>query len=247
MKETTTGNKVALITGASWRLGAAIAHLLHEHHYNIIIHYRHSDATKIQKQLLQKRPHSVQLLRGDLTQTEQLPEMIRQAHNCWGRLDVLINNASLFQSNKLGETTEKFWDELMNTNLKAPFFLAQAAMPTLSEHKGCIINMADIHGERPLEGYGVYSISKAALISLTESLAKELAPHVRVNAIAPGAILWPNDQVHEETKNEILQKTALKCMGSPEDIAEGVLFLVDKANYTTGQVLHVDGGRFLNQ
>lgn len=240
-------NKVVLITGAAHRIGAATARHLHDAGMNIVLHYHSSrDAAQaIQKELNAKRENSVVLVQADLLATKALPALVKEAHTAWGRLDVLINNASTFYQTPINDADDKQWNDLIGTNLKVPFFLAQAAAPFLKKYKGCIINMADIHAERPLKAYPIYSVAKAGLVMLTKSLACELGPHVRVNAVAPGAILWPED-IDEVTKQRIVNKTFLKRKGVPMDIAKTILFLLNDAAYITGQILSVDGGRSLN-
>ena len=241
--------KVALITGAARRIGATIARYLHAQGMNVIIHYYQSElaAKRLQEDLNAIRSDSATILKADLNQIKALPALIGAAHNIWQRLDVLINNASRFYPTPVGSVTELQWDDLFASNLKAPFFLAQAAAPYLRQQQGCIINIADIHGERPLESYPVYSCAKAGLIMLTKALAKELGPDIRVNAVAPGAILWPEheNELVDTKKNQILKKTALKRQGDAEDIAKAVWFFIENAGYVTGQVMAVDGGRML--
>lgn len=240
-------NKVVLITGAAHRIGATVANQLHAAGMNIVLHYRASRqaAQALQEQLNARRANSVILVQADLLATKALPALVKEAHNAWGRLDVLINNASTFYRTPLDKADDAQWNDLLGTNLKVPFFLAQAAAPYLHANKGCIVNMVDIHAERPLKGYPIYSMAKAGLAMLTKSLACELGPDVRVNAIAPGAILWPED-IDEVTKQRIVNKTFLKRKGEPQDIARAILFLVNDAPYMTGQILAVDGGRSLN-
>ncbi len=242
---TLTG-KVALITGAAHRVGAEIARHLHRHGMRVMIHYRGSaqDARALCDELLAQRPGSAALIHGDLLDNAALPALIAQTHACWGRLDALVNNASSFYPTAVGGISEMQWDDLLGSNLKAPFFLSQAAAPHLAAQQGCIVNIADIHAERPLKGYPVYSIAKAGLVMLTKSLARELAPAVRVNAVAPGAILWP-EHAEMDTRDHILKRIALKRQGEPQDIASAVRFLIDEAKYITGHVLTVDGGRSL--
>lgn len=240
-------NKVVLITGAAHRIGATTARLLHAAGMNIVLHYRTSrgPAQKLQQELNQRRADSVMLVQADLHSPAALPALVQEAYDRWQRLDVLINNASTFYATNIGTVDEEQWDDLIGTNLKAPFFLSQAAAPYLQEHNGCIVNIADIHAERPLKGYPVYSMAKAGLVMLTKALAGELGPNVRVNAVAPGAILWP-EPMDEVTKQRILSKTFLKRKGEPDDIARTILFLINDAPYITGQILTVDGGRSLN-
>jgi pteridine reductase len=242
-----TNNRVVLITGAAHRLGATTARMLHESGMNIVLHYRNSrqPAEQLQRELLARRPASVELLHADLLHTNRLPILAEQAEEIWGRLDVLINNASAFYSTSMETVTEAQWDELLGANLKAPFFLSRAAARYLREREGSIINIADIHAERPLRGFPVYSISKAGLVMMTRSLAAELGPEIRVNAVAPGAILWP-EHLDDAGKEKIISRTFLKRKGEPEDIAKAILYLIRDAVYMTGQVLAVDGGRSLN-
>lgn len=247
MKE--LNNKVALITGGAKRIGAAIARHLHAVGMNLVIHYRHSDtmARALQEELNEQRSSSVLLLQADLLHVQKLTRMIQDTINHYGRLDVLINNASSFYPTPIGQGQEQEWDDLIGTNLKAPFFLSQIAAPHLATNHGCIINLVDIHAERPLKSYPIYSIAKAGLTMLTRSLARELGPSVRVNAIAPGTILWPENDMDEVTKQRIISHIPLKRHGDPSDIAQAALFLIRDAEYMTGQVLTIDGGRTLNQ
>ncbi len=239
--------RTVLITGAAHRIGNTVARCLHDDGANIVVHYRNSaaDAEALQQQLNARRAESVALVQGELHATDTLPQLAHAAHAAFGRLDVLINNASSFYPTPMGEISEQQWDDLIGTNLKAPLFLSQAAAPYLKRSNGCIVNMVDIHGQRPLRGHPVYSTAKAGLIMLTKALAAELGPQVRVNGIAPGAILWPDADMDEQAKQEILERTSLKRRGDPEDIARAVRFLVRDATYVTGQILAVDGGRSL--
>ena len=240
-------DKVALITGGAHRIGATTARVLHEAGMRLVLHYRSSrDAAQaLQKKLNEKRPDSVILVQADLLANGALTALINETLNTWGQLDVLINNASSFYSTPIGTVTEKQWDDLMGTNLKAPFFLSQAAAPHLKAKQGCIVNIVDIHAERPLKNYPVYSMAKAGLAMLTRTMARELGPEVRVNAVAPGAILWP-ENMDEVTKQRIISRTILKRRGEPHDIARTVLFLIRDAAYMSGQILTVDGGRSLS-
>ncbi len=240
-------NKVVLITGAAHRIGATTARILHAEGMNILLHYRHSrDAAEaLQAELNKTRPDSVNLLQADLHETRSLPKLIEKAVNVWGRLDVLINNASSFYATPIGSVTEDQWDDLIGSNLKAPLFLSQAAAPHLREHEGCIVSIVDIHAERPLKEFPVYSMAKAGLVMLTKSLACELGPEIRVNAVAPGAILWP-EHLGEAEKEKIISRTFLKRQGAPDDIARAILYLIRDAGYVSGQVLTIDGGRSLN-
>lgn len=239
--------KNVLITGASKRIGASCARLLHEKGCNVILHYNASKQAAFQlcSELNQERPDSAIAIQADLLNREQLQNLAHQAAGAWGGLDVLINNASSFYPTVLADVTEAQWDELLGSNLKAPFFLTKALANVLLERQGCVVNIVDIHAERGLKGYPVYSIAKAGLAAMTKVLAKELGPSVRVNGVAPGAIIWPEFDMSEEDKNEILQRVALRRHGHPVDIAKAVLFLVRDAEYVTGQILSVDGGRTL--
>ncbi|HHL19543.1 MAG TPA: pteridine reductase [Thiothrix sp.] len=240
--------KTVLITGAAKRIGAVIARRLHAAGARIVIHYRtSSEAAKLlATELNVERVQSAIIYQANLCDIKQLPKIIDYVLLEYGRLDVLINNASSFYPTLVGEITEQQWDDLLCSNLKAPLFLSQAAASALQDSNGCIINMIDIHGMRPMKGHSVYSAAKAGLYMLTQSLARELGEKVRVNGIAPGAILWPEDEVNQVSQIELLAKTALKKQGSPDDIAATVLFLVRDAPYITGQVIAVDGGRMLN-
>jgi len=241
-------NKTVLITGAAARIGAQIAHSLHDAGMNIVIHYRHSadKAEALSRLLNEKRDNSATILQADLLQTNTLEALVNKAAAIWNRLDVLVNNASSFYPTEVGQITEAHWDDLMGSNLKAPIFLSQAATPHLRKTQGCIINIVDIHGFRPMKAHPVYCAAKAGLAMLTQSLAKELGPEIRVNGVAPGAIMWPASELDEGIQASILERTALKRQGAPEDIAKTVKFLVMDAGYITGQVIPVDGGRSLN-
>ncbi len=241
-------NKTALITGASRRIGAVIAQTLHQAGMNVVIHYRGSskDAELLCDTLNEIRADSAAILQADLHDTPKLQQLADQAHHQWGRLDVLVNNASSFYPTHIGEMTEAHWDDLMGSNLKAPLFLSQAALPYLKEVNGNIINIVDIHAFKPMKNHPIYCAAKAGLAMLTQSLAKELGPEIRVNGVAPGAILWPEIGMDHTTKQEILDRTALKRPGMPADIAATVLFLVRDAHYITGQIIPVDGGRSVN-
>lgn len=239
--------KNVLITGAAKRIGAACARLLHSDGCNIFLHYRSSaaEAQQLCDELNQLRPGSAKIMQADLLNMAELEALARKAEAAWGGIDVLVNNASSFYPTAVADVTESQWDELLGSNLKVPFFLAKALEKTLTDNKGCIVNIIDIHAERGLSGYPVYSISKAGLSAMTKILAKELGPKVRVNGVAPGAILWPDNDLSESAKLEILQRVALKRSGEPSDIAKAALFLIKDADYITGQILTVDGGRTL--
>jgi pteridine reductase len=237
--------KTAFITGAARRVGAEIARTLHAAGANAVLHYRSSseDAAELAKELNAARPRSAAVVSGDLLETGALPELARSAAAAFGGLDILVNNASSFYPTPVGDITELDWDDLIGTNLKAPLFLTQAATPALHEARGVVINLCDIHGMRPLRRHPVYSAAKAGLIMLTRSLARELGPHVRVNGIAPGPVMWPEDGVDSALQAEIIDRTALKRPGSASDVARAALFFAAEAPYITGQILAVDGGR----
>jgi len=241
----TLNGKVVLITGAARRIGAAIATKLHQNGANVAVHYRDSstDAEMLVDRLNGERPDSAATFQADLNDTDALPGLIDSVVNWHGALDILVNNASSFYPTPPGEITEAHWDDLIGSNLKAPLFLSQAALPALREAKGVIINLIDVHAQRPLRNHAVYGSAKAGLAMLTRSLAKDLAPDVRVNGVSPGAILWPENSMDEVTKDTILGQIPLRRPGDPEDIAGCVLYLVRDATYVTGQIIAVDGGR----
>jgi len=241
--------KVVLITGAARRVGAAIARRLHAAGARLALHYRaaESEAQALQAELNAVRADSVALIQADLLDAAGLPEIVKNSVVRFDRLDALVNNASTFYPTPLGEITLRHWDELVGTNLKAPLFLAQAAAPHLRKSGGSIVNIADIHAERPLKSYVIYSIAKAGLVGLTRSLARELGPEVRVNAVAPGPIMWPEDGSFDEvSRQRVISYTLLKRMGEPDDIARAVYYFIAEAPYVTGQILSVDGGRSVN-
>lgn len=249
MQKNPQGVKVALVTGAARRIGAEIARTLHGAGMNIVLHYHSSEeeAITLCRQLNDQRSKSALAVRADLQEAESSKALIQAAIAGWGKLDVLVNNASQFYRTMIGKVTDYAWEDLMGCNLKAPFFLAQAAAPALSETGGCIVNITDIHSERPLKDYSVYCLSKSGLLMMTKSLAKELGPKIRVNAVAPGRIIWPegSNTLSEEEKKIIIDETVLKRSGHPEDVAKAVLFFICDADYITGQVLNVDGGGML--
>lgn len=234
-----------LVTGGARRVGAAIVRELHGAGANVIVHYRSSatEAKALAAELNAIRPQSLAIVAADLLDTKSLPKLTAAAGGAFGRLDILVNNASTFYPTNVGEIEEKQWDDLIGSNLKAPLFLAQAASQQLRLSRGLILNIVDIHGMRPLRRHPVYSVAKAGLIMLTRSLARELGPHVRVNAIAPGPVMWPEDGADEVLQAKIVDRTALKRPGSPDDIARAALFFAANAPYVTGQILAVDGGR----
>jgi pteridine reductase len=243
-------NKTVLITGGAKRVGAAICRELHAHGANLMIHYNTStaDARALQAELNLQRAHSVAIIQGDLLNIAIIANLVHETINQFGQLDVLINNASSYYSTEIGHISEENWHDLVGSNLKAPMFLAQAAANELRKHHGCIVNITDMHIERPKKGYVVYSVAKAGLVTLTKSLAHELSPEVRVNAVAPGPVQWPenNPQFDEVYRQRVINQTLLKKIGNPQDIAKAVKFLVADAPFITGHVLAVDGGRSLN-
>ncbi len=242
--------KVILVTGGAKRVGAAIVRKLHALGANLIVHYRSSseDALNLQQALNQQRPNSVALVQADLLGIDQLHGLIDQAAKQFGQLDVLVNNASSFFPTPLAECTTQAWDDLVGSNLKAPLFLSQAAAVYLKKQQGCIINIVDIHAERPLKNYVIYNAAKGGLMSLTKSLAVELSPEIRVNGISPGPILWPEDGewADESARQKIINGTLLKRTGEPDDIAKTACFLIADAPYITGQIIAVDGGRSIH-
>ncbi|MCU7919365.1 MAG: pteridine reductase [Candidatus Thiodiazotropha sp. (ex Dulcina madagascariensis)] len=241
--------KSALITGAAHRIGAAIARVLHPEGMDILLHYRNAKdaAEQLKQELEADRPDSVWLLQADLHRPDSHRHLIEQAEARCKRLDLLVNNASSFFPTPVETATHEQWDDLIGTNMKAPFFLSQAAAPLLRKTKGCIINLVDIHAQRPLKNHPIYSIAKAGNVMLVKSLARELGPAIRVNGIAPGAILWPEQGLSDQDRRAILERTALKRAGTVEDIADTLLFLFRDARYVTGQIIAVDGGRTLQQ
>jgi pteridine reductase len=237
--------KTVLITGGARRVGAAIARELHAAGANLAIHFRNSarDAATFAAELNDKRAKSAATIRADLLDVGNLGALIEFTLRHFGALDVLVNNASTFYPTKVGEVTPAAWDDLMGTNLKAPLFLSQAAAPALRKSQGLILNIVDIHALRPLRDYPVYCAAKAGLHMITRSLAKELGPDIRVNGISPGPVLWPEGQSDEKGRAKIIERTVLKRMGTPEDIARTALFFAASAPFITGQILAVDGGR----
>jgi pteridine reductase len=235
----------ALVTGAAKRIGAVIARTLHEAGANVAIHYNRSadDAEQLAGDLNRLRPNSSFTVAADMLDMDAVERMARQVLERTRRLDVLVNNASNFYPTPLGSVTLEQWRDLMGSNLKAPLFLSQALLPALREARGVIINIVDVHAQRPLRDHSVYGAAKAGLAMLTRSLAKDLGPDIRVNGVSPGAILWPDEGMSEQLRAAIVKQTALKRSGEPEDIANTVLFLVRDAPYITGQIIAVDGGR----
>lgn len=242
--------KTVVVTGGAKRVGAAICRRLHAAGANIALHYRSSayDALGLQAELNAIRPESVRCVQADLLKLHDLPRLVHESISHFGRLDGLVNNASSFYPTTLEEADEAHWNDLLGTNLKAPLFLAQAAASELRQRNGAIVNIVDIHAERPMQGHLLYSVAKAGLVALTRALAQELAPQVRVNAVAPGVIVWPEqgDWDNEARRQQIIAHTLLKREGEPDDIAKTVQFLLSQAPYITGQVIAVDGGRSIN-
>ncbi len=242
--------KTVLVTGGAKRVGAAICRRLHAAGANLAIHYRASvaEAEALRDELNAVRAGSALCVQADLLDVAALPHLVRATVQHFGRLDALVNNASSFYAATLAETNEAHWHDLLGTNLKAPLFLAQAAAAELRRCHGAIVNIVDIHAERPMHGHLLYSVAKAGLVALTKGLAQELAPYVRVNAVAPGVILWPEDGgwEDEEKRRKIVAHTLLKREGEPDDIARTVTFLIGDAPYITGQIIAVDGGRSVN-
>jgi len=248
MDEALSG-KVVLITGAARRVGAAIARRLHRQGALLMLHYRSSerDAQSLQAELNAARANSAALLQADLLDAAGLSEIVKNTVLRFERLDALVNNASTFFPTPIGEITQSNWDNLIGTNLRAPLFLAQAAAPHLRKTGGAIVNITDIHADRPLKNYVVYSIAKTALVGLTRSLARELGPEIRVNGVAPGAIVWPEDGSFDEVaRQRVISHTLLKRTGDPDDIARAVYYFIAEAPYVTGQILAVDGGRSIS-
>lgn len=243
---TAAAQPVALITGAAVRLGAATARVLHDNGYNIVIHCNRSldAASLLADELNQNRQQSAVIIQADLLDTKAVIALGEKSIAVWNRLDVLVNNASAFYPSPLDEINEQQWDELFASNAKAPLFLCHAVAEALKTNKGCIINLSDLYARRGLSNHSIYTMAKAANEAMTKSLARELAPDVRVNGIAPGAILWPpGEAMSDENKQKIIDRSSLKKMGEPADIANAILFLANNASYMTGQILHVDGGR----
>lgn len=238
---------VVLVTGAARRIGACMARTLHSAGCDLALHYRSSrdDFDALHAELEAARPGSVLPLQADLSEFDRLPELVAKTVGRYGRLDGLVNNASSFHPTPIGQVTPAQWDDLFASNARAPFFLAQAAAPHLAATRGAIANLVDIYATRPLPQHSVYCMAKAALLMATKSLALELGPDVRVNAVAPGAILWPEDASNAAAREAMLARTPLGRIGTPEEVAEAVRWLLFDATYCTGQVIAVDGGRLI--
>ncbi len=239
---------VALITGAARRVGAVIARTLHAAGFDLALHYRHSvdDARALASELESQRAGSTLLLPADLADLSALPAIVETLLARYGRLDALVNNASAFFPTPIDSATPQQWNELFASNAQAPFFLSQAAVPALRNARGAIVNLIDIYAERPLAGHPLYCMAKAALAAMTRSLALDLSPEVRVNGVAPGAVLWPGDGKPYDDQQAMLARTPLQRAGTPEDVANTVLWLIRDAPFVTGQIIRVDGGRTLS-
>ena len=239
---------VALITGAGRRVGAVIARTLHAAGYDLALHYRHSAdaAQSLADELELQRADSTILVHAELAELDTLPGLVGSVLARFGRLDALVNNASAFYPTPVGSATPAQWNELFASNAQAPFFLAQAATPALRQAGGAIVNLVDIYAERPLANHPIYCMAKAALLAMTRALALDLGPQVRVNAVAPGAVMWPSEGKSYDDKQAMLERTPLKRGGSPEDVASAVLWLLRDAPFVAGQVIRVDGGRTLS-
>jgi pteridine reductase len=242
-----SSNRVALVTGSAKRIGAQLVRRLHAEGLRVILHYNGSEqaAQVLADELNSIRKDSVTIIQFNLLDINQLDIFANKILSIWGRLDILINNASTFYPTPMQDISTDQWQSLVGVNLQAPLFLTKALAPSLTKHKGCIVNIVDIHSDRPLKGYTIYCVAKAGLAMLTKSLARELAPDVRVNGVSPGAIMWPEIEDYEPMHQKIIERTALKREGNPDDIADTVWFLVNSAHYITGQIIAVDGGRTL--
>jgi len=243
-----TVQRTALVTGSAARIGAVIAEALHQRGCDVLLHCNSNvvGAEALAAELNSRRPDSALVVSADLSTAAGVKQLVSVCQQRSGRLDLLVNNASRFYPTALGETAEWQWDDLLNSNLKAAYFLSQGLLGHLRMAQGSIVNILDIHASRPMKNHAVYSIAKAGLQMLTLSLARELAPDVRVNGVAPGAILWPEHEGDDAARNAILSRVALQRLGNPEDVASAVVYLGLDAPYVTGQVLAIDGGRSLN-
>ncbi len=242
------GPPIALITGAAHRIGASIAQTLHGRGCDLILHYKHSgDAVcTLKKRLEAERPGSVSIVAADLGDGESVQQLAVAVKQQSPRLDLLVNNASRFYPTVVGETTAQQWFDLMTSNLRGPYFLTQALVPELAAARGCVINLLDVHARRPMRGHAVYCMAKAGLQMMTLALARDLGPDIRVNGVAPGAILWPEGGHNVAKQTKIIENTVLGRIGEPFEVASAVAYLGLDAHYVTGQVLAVDGGRGLN-
>lgn len=245
MSDKAGSRPVVLITGAARRVGAVTSRVLHQAGYDLALHCRHSrgELDSLIGELENQRAGSTLALQADLADFARLPDLIEATIRRFGRLDGLVNNASTFQPSRFGEVDQAHWDDIFASNARAPYFLCQAAAAALREREGVIVNMLDIYVERPLPGYSVYCMAKAAQAAMTRALAQELGPRIRVNGIAPGAVLWPEDGMASDRQDAIVARTPLKRAGKPQDVASTVLWLLRDAGFVTGQVIAVDGGR----
>lgn len=241
-------NKVLVITGGAKRIGAEICKTFHAQGFNIALHYRNSqtEAQALADELNTARSNSVALFQADLNHSDSITDMAKSIETAFGQVDVLINNASSFYPTPMGDITLDTWDDLFNSNVKGAFFLSQALMPALQKQQGNIVNIVDIHSEKPLKAHPVYNMAKAALNMMTKTLAKELGPDIRVNGVSPGAILWPEHESDDTQKQQsILERIPLAKAGNPQDIANAAWFL-SQQSYISGQIINIDGGRSLN-
>lgn len=241
----TISAKTILITGGAKRIGQQMARTLHKTGHNIMVHYRSSAnaADKLVTELNAQRPSSAAAVQGDLLDIDCIPQIVDQVLDRFGAMDVLINNASTFYPTPIELLEKEFWNDLVGSNLRAPAFMVKACAPHLRASNGCIINIVDIHAKHPMADHPIYCSAKAGLEMLTKSLARDLAPEIRVNAVAPGAILWPENRDDSVNEQEVVQKIPLQRLGHPDDIAKLTGFLIDDAAYITGQIIAVDGGR----
>jgi len=248
MSSELTSQKTALVTGAAARIGADITRTLHQRGCHVILHYNSSAdaAEQLAAELNAVRPDSVTLACCDLSLARGVEELAATVKSVSRELTVLVNNASRFYPTTVADTRAFQWDDLVDSNLRAPYFLVQALLPELESAGGSVVNIIDVHAERPMKGHAVYSVTKAGLAMMTRALARELAPKIRVNGVSPGAILWPEQEMADEVREEILGRIAMGRTGTPSDISEAVAFLGLEAPYITGQILAVDGGRSLN-
>lgn len=240
-------NKVALVTGGALRIGAEISRELHRRGYTVLIHYRSSStaATQLAQEFNSSRADSAHCFQADLSSMQDIRLLADFTKNVAGGVDALVNNASSFYPTKIAQASESDWNNLIDSNLKGPFFLAQSLIGTLERRKGNIVNIVDIHSERPMHNHSIYCIAKAGVAMMTKTLAKDLAPNIRVNGVSPGAILWPEHEMNDDTKQSILKKIPLNRAGECSDIAKTVAFLIEDSPYITGQIIAVDGGRNL--
>ncbi|WP_354696845.1 pteridine reductase [Elongatibacter sediminis] len=249
MSRATKTSGKALVTGSAARIGRSIAQALHGRGLDIMIHCNSNQdgAGELEAELNRERTGSACVVSADLTRADELDRLCAACREwCGGRLDLLVNNASRFYPTAVGETQGYQWDDLLDSNLRGPYFLSQGLLPALRPAGGAIVNIVDVHAERPMKGHAVYCIAKAGLRMMTLALARELGPEVRVNGVSPGAILWPEAETDERAREDILARTALKRTGEPDDIASAVAWLALDAPYVTGQIVAVDGGRLLN-